>query len=122
MSPTGASPSHVPPGRCELSQQAPQAHNDEQLLARIAQAAAQADLGRHQAAYPGVQPNQKLGCIVVAALVFITAAVAFAVTGYPAMSVIALAPLAAILIGLAKSRRVAAKNEGARLDLYEHGL
>ena len=105
-----------------MSQATPQAHDDKQLLATIGQAATQADLGRHQAAYPAVQPNLNLGCVGVATVVLVGAAVAFAVTGYPAVSFIALAPLVVILFIPVYSHRVATKNKGARLDLFERGL
>lgn len=106
-----------------MSEQAHRAHDDAQLLARIDKAATQAGLGRHVAAYPGVQPSrQKLGCMVIAAVALAVAAAAFAGGGYPAVSIIALAPLAVVLYALVQHLVAAAKNEGGRLDLFEHGL
>ncbi|KAA2261434.1 hypothetical protein F0L68_16735 [Solihabitans fulvus] len=105
-----------------MSEQAQHAHDDPQLLARISQAANQAGLGAHRAAYPAASNQAKPGCMVAVMVALGVAMVGFAAGGYPAVSLIAVVPLLIVLFGFLKGRSVSAKNEGARLDLFEHGL
>ncbi|MFE2283826.1 DUF6585 family protein [Streptomyces sp. NPDC059443] len=104
-----------------MSQAAP--HGDA-LVQEIGRLAVREGLGRHRAAYPSIAAAQRrhAGCVSVGAVIVAVLAVISLATGYPALAMVLAVPLLIFLFAIVRYSGAASRNEGSRLDLYEHGL
>ncbi|MFJ8845995.1 DUF6585 family protein [Streptomyces cyaneofuscatus] len=97
-------------------------HAQDQLQASIDEAADRGRLGKRSATYPGSQTDGFRGCAVAAVIVLGGLGLVLALTAEPIVAVLPGGLLVAVLISLWFDRRTSKRNEGFRLDLYEHGL
>ncbi|MFE3380214.1 hypothetical protein ACFXMP_30305, partial [Streptomyces anulatus] len=97
-------------------------HAQERFRTSIDEAAERGRLGKRSAAYPGAQSDGFRGCAVAAVVVLGGLGLVLALTTEPIVAVLPGGLLVAVLISLWFDQRTSKKNQGFRLDLYEHGL
>ncbi|MGW2813571.1 DUF6585 family protein [Streptomyces sp. NPDC001415] len=102
-----------------------QDHLDPDGVAQqVGAAAAREGLGAHRAAYPSIAQAQRqhVRRVQIAAGVLAVLVVICLATGYVPLAFVVGLPLLMCLYASVKYSGAASRNEGARLDLFEHGL
>ncbi|MFI6472727.1 DUF6585 family protein [Streptomyces sp. NPDC050516] len=102
-----------------------QGHLDRDgVVQQVGAAAAREGLGAHRAAYPSIAQAQRqhVKRVQIAAAVLAVLVVICLATGYVPLAFVVGLPLLMCLYAIMKYSSAANRNEGSRLDLFEHGL
>ncbi|MFJ3505649.1 DUF6585 family protein [Streptomyces sp. NPDC090135] len=99
-----------------------QSHIQGQLQTSIDEAANRGRLGARVATHPGAQSDGFRGCAVAAVVVLGGLGLVLALTIEPLVALLPGGLLVVVLISIWVDQRTSKKNQGFRLDLYEHGL